>query len=63
MLILCAFLLPLQGRAYNGDINLPPGFKATVIADNIGRVRQLAIRANGDIYVSLLNDKEFGRHA
>tara|TARA_Y100000588_G_scaffold255149_1_gene269689 strand:- start:6919 stop:8589 length:1671 start_codon:yes stop_codon:yes gene_type:complete len=58
LIILFAFLLPLHSVAHSGDINLPPGFKATVIADNIGMARQLAIRENGDIYVGLLNDKD-----
>ena len=37
----------------NGGIQLPKGFQAVVVADNIGRARQIAVRENGDIYVSL----------
>ena len=40
--------------ADNPDIRLPQGFKSTVIADNLGKARSIAIRDNGDIYVSLL---------
>ena len=31
---------------------LPPGFHASVVADGIAHARHMAIRANGDIYVS-----------
>ncbi len=31
---------------------LPPGFHATVVADGLGAVRHLAVRDNGDIYLS-----------
>ena len=34
------------------DLILPPGFHATIVADGIAHARHLAIRANGDIYVS-----------
>ena len=37
----------------NGGIRLPRGFQAVVVADEIGRARQIAVRENGDIYVSL----------
>jgi len=39
----------------NGGINLPPGFRAVVVADEVGRTRQIAVRENGDAYVSLMN--------
>jgi glucose/arabinose dehydrogenase/mono/diheme cytochrome c family protein len=42
----------------NGGLQLPPGFEATVIADNIGAARAIAVRDNGDIYVSLLRDMD-----
>lgn len=32
-------------------IRLPPGFRATVFADNLGRLRFLTVAANGDVYV------------
>jgi len=37
----------------NGGISLPPGFCALVVADDLGNARHLAVRDNGDIYVSL----------
>jgi len=37
----------------NGGIQLPPGFCAVVVADNIGRARHLVVRDNGDVYVAL----------
>ena len=35
----------------NGAITLPPGFRATVFADNLGRLRFLTVAPNGDVYV------------
>jgi glucose/arabinose dehydrogenase len=37
----------------NGGLTLPPGFCATVIADDLGYARNLAIADNGDVYVSI----------
>src|SRR5215469_14876383 len=34
------------------DMTLPQGFHATVVADGLGAVRHLAVRENGDIYLS-----------
>jgi len=39
----------------NGGITLPVGFRAQVIADDIGKARQIAIRENGDMYASLMD--------
>ncbi len=37
----------------NGGITLPAGFKAVVVADNLGRARHLTVNSNGDVYVKL----------
>ena len=37
---------------------LPPGFHASVVAEGLGAVRHLAVRENGDIYVSTAVDKQ-----
>ena len=41
---------------------LPQGFKAHIIADDLGRGRHLTVKDNGDIYMILnrLNDKGYG---
>ncbi|MFK8016393.1 MAG: sorbosone dehydrogenase family protein [Gammaproteobacteria bacterium] len=39
------------------ELNLPPGFCATVFADDIGSARHIAVRDNGDVYVSLRGEK------
>ena len=39
-------------------LTLPPGFHASVVADSLGQVRHLAIRANGDIYLSTPKDAQ-----
>jgi glucose/arabinose dehydrogenase/mono/diheme cytochrome c family protein len=36
----------------NGGITLPPGFCATVFADNIGHARQMVVAPNGVLYVN-----------
>jgi glucose/arabinose dehydrogenase/cytochrome c5 len=36
----------------NGGISLPPGFCATVFADNIGHVRHLVVAPSGVVYVN-----------
>jgi glucose/arabinose dehydrogenase len=37
----------------NGGITLPPGFCASVVADNLGAARHLAVSPHGDLYVML----------
>lgn len=37
----------------NGSLKLPEGFKAVVVADNLGQARHLAVKDNGDVYVKL----------
>ena len=37
----------------DGDISLPEGFSATVVADSLGRARHIVVNSNGDIYVKL----------
>jgi glucose/arabinose dehydrogenase len=41
--------------ADNGGLQLPAGFCALVAADNLGIARQMAVAANGDLFVSLRN--------
>src|SRR5690349_188655 len=57
-----AFLLGLSilasAESYANDttkiaIKLPAGFQSTVVANNLGQARHLAINSNGDIYVKL----------
>jgi glucose/arabinose dehydrogenase len=42
----------------NGRISLPDDFGAMVVADTLGRVRHIAVNANGDIYVKLRTLKD-----
>ena len=44
------------------DLTLPGGFHATVVADSLGPIRHLAVRENGDIYVSTLDKGVFALH-
>lgn len=37
---------------------MPPGFHASVVAEGLGPVRHLAVRDNGDLYISTLKDKQ-----
>ncbi|MCH8219926.1 MAG: PQQ-dependent sugar dehydrogenase [Proteobacteria bacterium] len=42
------------------QLDMPPGFTATVFANGLGKARHLVVRENGDVYVSLrgTNDGE-----
>jgi glucose/arabinose dehydrogenase len=54
--------LPAADRD-NGQIQLSEaGFGAAIVADSLGRVRHIAVRDNGDVYVKLrkLNDEGHG---
>ena len=42
----------------NGGLTLPEGFSALVVAEETGRGRHIAVNENGDIYVSLRDQKE-----
>jgi len=44
----------------NDGLVLPASFNAVIVADSLGRGRQLAIRDNGDIFVHLANADEDG---
>ncbi len=44
----------------NGGLQVPKGFGALVVAENVGEGRKLAIRDNGDIYLSLRHKKNGG---
>ena len=48
-----AVVVCLAAGAQEPDgLKLPPGFHATVVVEGLGPVRHLAVRDNGDIYVS-----------
>ena len=40
------------------QLQLPPGFTATIVADSVGALRHLAVNKNGDIYVKLSTLKD-----
>ncbi len=44
----------------NGGLDLPEGFQALVVADNIGRARRIAVRENGDIFAALMDPIDLG---
>src|SRR5919197_260077 len=46
----------------NGGITLPPGFCATVFADNIGHARHLVVAPNGVVYVNTWSGRSSGKH-
>jgi glucose/arabinose dehydrogenase len=39
-------------------LKLPPGFHASVVTEGLGPIRHLAVRSNGDLYVSTAVDKQ-----
>ena len=60
LLAVCALALTVGVAAAEepDGLRLPPGFHATVVAESLGPVRHLAIRANGDLYLSTPVDKQ-----
>jgi len=58
--VLVAVALGLAASAANqpDGLQLPDGFHATVVADALGPIRHLAVRDNGDIYVSTPKDQQ-----
>jgi len=44
--------LPTPDRD-DGGIKLPPGFRAVVVADNLGPLRFMTVAPNGDVYVKM----------
>ena len=43
---------PANANGCDLSLKLPDGFCATIVADTVGRARQLAIRSNGDVFVA-----------
>src|SRR5579871_3749824 len=39
-------------------LRLPPGFHAAVVSDGLGAIRHIAVRANGDLYMSTARDQQ-----
>jgi glucose/arabinose dehydrogenase len=48
---LAAVITPAFADEPDG-LKLPPGFHASVVAEGLGAVRHMAVRANGDLYIS-----------
>jgi glucose/arabinose dehydrogenase/mono/diheme cytochrome c family protein len=46
--------------ADNGGLTLPPGFCATVFADNLGHARHLVVAPNGVVYVNTWSGRYYG---
>ena len=57
-LLFCALTSSLSLADEPDGLQLPPGFHASIVAEGLGPVRHLAVRDNGDIYVSTLKDKQ-----
>lgn len=47
----------------NDGLTLPPGFCATVFADNIGHPRHIVVNSNGDVYVNTWSGKYYATPA
>jgi glucose/arabinose dehydrogenase len=53
-----AFVAAPALAAEPDGLTLPPGFHASVVAEGLGAIRHMAIRANGDIYVSTRHGRD-----
>lgn len=57
LILLLSFASAPVLAAEPDGLTLPQGFHATVVAEDLGPIRHLAVRANGDIYLSTPVDK------
>jgi glucose/arabinose dehydrogenase len=55
VLTACSQTPGVSGDADQGGLQLPEGFSAVIVADDIGPGRHITVKNNGDIYVSLRN--------
>ncbi|HEX6549335.1 MAG TPA: PQQ-dependent sugar dehydrogenase [Gammaproteobacteria bacterium] len=53
-----SFAATVHCQPGNGGISLPAGFCASVVADDLGIARHLAVNSNGDVYVALQSPQE-----
>ncbi len=53
-----AWTMGLASGSEPDGLTLEPGFHATIVTEGLGPVRHLAVRENGDIYVSTPVDKQ-----
>lgn len=51
---------PASEQNATSELKLPPGFTATVVADGIANARHIAVRDNGDLYISTRGAKQPG---
>lgn len=49
--------LQQESAIHTAGLKLPPGFSATIIADDLGSARHIAVAPNGDIYIKLARTK------
>ncbi len=56
--LIMALAVVASGAGEPDGLTLPPGFHATVVAENLGPIRHLAVRSNGDIYASTPKDAQ-----
>ena len=47
-----------EATVTDGRLKLPPGFASQVFAKDLGRLRHIAIRSNGDVYANLREPKD-----
>jgi glucose/arabinose dehydrogenase len=52
---------PAAGCGDNGGVTLPPGFCASVFADNLGNVRHIVVGADGTLYANSWNGSSYFR--
>ncbi len=53
LILLCVFSALVVVAQSPVSLQLPPGFEATLVAENWGRVRHIAVNRNGDLYMKL----------
>ena len=51
-MVIAASMAAVVASPEPDGLTLPPGFHATVVAEGLGAIRHLAVRGNGNVYVS-----------
>src|SRR5437868_4413081 len=57
-IVMAAAALALAPAVEPDGLTLPAGFHATIVADGLGAIRHLAVRGNGNIYLSTAQSQD-----
>ena len=56
--LLCAVAAWAGQSLAESEFSLPDGFQATVFHKGLGKIRHIAVRDNGDVYVAIVTTRQ-----